>query len=92
MFVSLYVDEDVELPKNEQKVVTVEGHKMNIVTVGDKWRLAEIEMYNITAQPYYRILTADAKDINEIGAATYETHSTAEKFRKWLEDGLKLSK
>jgi len=87
--VSLYVDEDVELPKEEQGEVTVEGRKMTIRTVGDKWRLKQIELYKITAQPYYRMLGPNGEDLSN-GAASFETHGSKSKFEKWLEDGIRM--
>ncbi|TNE99743.1 MAG: thiol:disulfide interchange protein, partial [Bacteroidetes bacterium] len=87
--VSLYVDENVELPKEEQGEVEIEGRKMSIRTVGDKWRIAQIQMYNITAQPYYRMLGPNGEDLTN-GPASFETHSKKDDFEAWLEEGLKL--
>lgn len=87
--VSLYVDENVELPKEEQGEVEIEGRKMSIRTVGDKWRIAQIRMYNITAQPYYRMLGPNGEDLTN-GPASFETHRNKDDFEAWLEEGLKL--
>lgn len=87
--VSLYVDEDVDLPKSQQKTVSVNGRKMKIKTVGDKWGLYQIEKYKITAQPYYRMLGPNGEDLDN-GAASFRNHSKHEDFQKWLDEGLKL--
>lgn len=87
--VSLYVDEDVDLPKNQQKTVSVNGRKMNVKTVGDKWGLYQIEKYKITAQPYYRMLGPNGEDLTN-GAASFQDHSEHEVFQKWLDEGIEL--
>jgi thiol:disulfide interchange protein DsbD len=87
--VSLYVDEDVELPKDQQGEVMVEGRKMKIRTVGDKWRIKQIEMYKITAQPYYRMLGPNGEDLSN-GPASFETHGNKAKFESWLTKGIQL--
>lgn len=87
--VSLYVDEKIELPKDQQKTVTVQGKPRKIVTVGDKWTFYQIEHYNIAAQPYYRMLGPNGEDLTN-GPATFETHSDPSKFKAWLEEGIKL--
>jgi thiol:disulfide interchange protein len=88
---SLHVDERVELPKTEQKTVTVDGRQRKIVTVGDKWSVMQMEEYNISAQPYYVMIGKEGKQI-PIGPASYETHRNPDDFKKWLEDGLKAYK
>lgn len=89
--VSLYVDENVDLPKEEQGEVEIEGRKMKIQTVGDKWRIAQIQMYNITAQPYYRMLGPNGEDLSN-GSASFETHSNKDDFEIWLKEGIELYK
>ena len=92
VIVSLHVDERTALPKEEQKTVTYpDGSKRKIETVGQKWTAEQILRYQIASQPYYRVLKADGSDVNSIGAASYETHRDPEKFRTWLEQGLKAA-
>ena len=87
VIVSLYVDEDIDLPKDKQTTVTVAGREMDIVTVGDKWAIYQIEKYNITAQPYYRMLDQNGNDLSN-GPASFKDHSNHVDFQKWLDNGL----
>lgn len=90
---SLYVDERTALPKKEHKTVTLsDGSTRRIETVGQKWTAEQVMSYSIASQPYYRVLTADGKDVNSIGGASYETHRVPEKFKEWLESGIKEAK
>lgn len=89
---SLYVDERTPLPKEEHKTVTYpDGSKREIKTVGQKWMAEQIISYHIASQPYYRVLTPEGEDVEEIGSASYETHRDPKEFQKWLESGLKLT-
>lgn len=89
---SLYVDERTPLPKDQQKTVTYpDGSTRKVETVGQKWMAEQIINYQIASQPYYRVLTADGVDVNSIGAASYETHRDPNKFRTWLQEGLKAA-
>ncbi len=89
---SLYVDERTPLPKDQHTTVTYpDGSKRKIETVGQKWMAEQIIRYSIASQPYYRVVTADGKELNELGGASYETHRSPENFRAWLEAGLKAA-
>lgn len=88
VIVSLHVDDQAELPKDQQvNVQLAPGKKKRLKTYGDKWLYMELKEFNVTAQPYYVIYGNDGKPLN-IGSATYETHSNTVDFKKWLEDGL----
>jgi len=91
VIVSLYVDERTELPKEEQHEEIVDGRKMQIVTVGDKWMAKQIKEYSIASQPYYILQTTDGEDI-PVGSADFQNHSNPEVFKKWLDSGMKLYK
>ena len=86
--VSLYVDERTELPKSEQKTVTIDGRKKKIVTVGDKWTAKQMTEYKRSSQPQYVMQYPDGTDI-PIGSADYRNHKVPADFQKWLESGLK---
>lgn len=87
---SLYVDERTALPEEEQvEVIYPNGRKVKLKTVGDKWTAKQVIDYKVTSQPYYRMKNIDGTHL-EVGSASYETHRDPEKFRKWLEDGIKL--
>jgi thiol:disulfide interchange protein DsbD len=89
---SLYVDEDVDLPLEEQIEVELAPGKMKTLkTVGDKWAYTQIKKYKITAQPYYRMLGPNGEDLDN-GSADYKNHSDPEVFQNWLDEGLKLYK
>lgn len=87
--VSLYVDERTPLPKSQQKTVTVQGRKIDLVTIGDKWTAMQIDKYRSNAQPQYVMQYPDGTDI-PIGTADYQNHGSPAVFKKWLKSGLKL--
>jgi len=88
---SLYVDERTMLPKDQQVEVVypMNGQKVKLKTVGDKWSTKQIIEYGVTSQPYYRLKNIDGTHL-ENGSASYETHRDPEKFYKWLKHGLEL--
>ena len=87
---SLHVDERTKLPESEQKTVEfTPGRMKKLETVGDKWMYKQIKDYNIAAQPYYRMLGPNGKDLSN-GHADYEHHSNPVDFKAWLDEGMKL--
>lgn len=92
VIVSLHVDERIELPKSEQKVVEMgPGRMKKLVTTGDKWMHLQISKYKVTSQPYYRMMGPNGEDLTN-GSADYEHHSNVDKFRNWIQEGLDLYK
>ena len=88
VIVSLYVDERVELPEEDQKMVTYpNGREDKLETVGQKWSFKQISEYQIASQPYYIMQNTEGEDLPN-GSADYENHSEPEEFRVWLENGL----
>lgn len=88
---SLYVDEKKELPATEHKELEyAPGKKMAITQIGHKWGFLQMSRYKSNSQPHYRMLSPDGKDLDN-GPADFEHHGNAPAFKKWLEDGLKLS-
>ena len=88
---SLYVDRKLEIPFADQKEVEfAPGEKMKITNSGDKWKFLQVSRYKSNSQPHYRMLSPDGKDLGN-GPADFEHHGNAEAFKKWLDDGLKLS-
>ena len=88
VIVSLHVDEKVTLPINEQETVTMPNGKQKVLkTTGDKWMFMQISKYQIAAQPYYRMIDNEGKELNN-GSADYENHRDVSKFKSWLEAGL----
>ncbi len=88
VIVSLYVDERTELPKDEQKTVTLNGREMDIFNVGNKWTYKQMSEYKTSSQPFYIMQTPDGKDLKN-GSADYRNHGDPNKFKAWLEEGLK---
>ena len=85
VLISLYVDEKIALPEDEQTEVTVNGKTKKIRTVGNKWSYMQATRYNTNSQPYYVIIDHDENSLN--GSAAYDPD--IQKFRHWLETGLK---
>jgi thiol:disulfide interchange protein len=81
VLISLYGDDQRKLPKEEQ-YVSKSGSE--VTTIGKKWRVYQIERYNINAQPYYVILNSDGEDISKPIGYTPD----ATEYKKWLEDGI----
>ena len=81
VLISLYGDDQRELPK-EQQYVSKSGSE--VTTIGKKWREYQIERYNINAQPYYVVLDADGKDISKPVGYTPDV----EEYKAWLKEGI----
>jgi len=81
VLISLYGDDQRKLPKEEQ-YISKSGSE--VTTIGKKWRVYQIERYNINAQPYYVVLDTAGKDISKPVGYT----PNVEEYKKWLEDGI----
>lgn len=89
VIVSLHQDDNRSLPKEEQKILTLEdGRTMEINTIGDKWRAKQIQEHNTLTQPYYVFQNGEGEFLSN-GSADYEHHKDPKKFQKWLEEGLR---
>jgi thiol:disulfide interchange protein DsbD len=83
--VSLYVDEQRNLPLSEQTIVKLSaGGEKSIVSEGDKWATFQTETFGATSQPQYAIISADEKALTR---PKYYTPD-ARKFAEWLQCGL----
>lgn len=85
--VSLYVDERTLLPESERKTVEIDGRKIKVKTVGNKWTVKQMKEYKTASQPYYIMQSTDGEDLNN-GSADYQNHGNAEVFSDWLRKGL----
>jgi thiol:disulfide interchange protein DsbD len=66
VLISLYVDEKIELPAEEQKVVPMKsGGTRKLRTVGNKWAHFQTENFDNNSQPYYVLLSPDGKMLNQ---------------------------
>ena len=84
--ISLYVDFQKELPKDEQYVSKATGKK--IKTIGNKWSDFQITKYKANAQPYYVLIDNKGENLNKYRA--YNTDVDA--YVNWLNEGLKKYK
>ena len=84
VLISLYVDEKIELPKEEQREVVIGKKTKMLKTVGNKWSYFQATKYNTNSQPYYVILDHDENTLN--GSAAYDPDVV--KFRNWLLEGI----
>ena len=82
VLISLYVDEDIKLPENEQYISKTTGKK--IKTTGNKWSDLQIEKYQMNAQPYYVLLDENEKLLTEPVGYTPDVVE----YSNWLELGL----
>lgn len=61
ILVSLYVDDKVELPENQQGVFEFDANgtlkKKKIKTIGNKWATFQTHVFNNNSQPYYVMLS-----------------------------------
>lgn len=82
VLISLYGDDQRELPKEQQYVSKKTGQE--VTTIGKKWRDFQIMRYNINAQPYYVVIDTDGKDLNTPVGYTPDS----EEYKAWLESGI----
>ncbi|MBL1278907.1 MAG: thioredoxin family protein [Fluviicola sp.] len=65
VLVSLYVDDKVELPKDQQGTFEFEVNgvkrEKKIRTIGDKWSTFQTHSFNNNSQPYYVMLTSEGE-------------------------------
>ncbi|MFY7971682.1 MAG: protein-disulfide reductase DsbD family protein [Flavobacteriales bacterium] len=82
---SLYVDEKVELPADQQFVyTTADGRQKEIRTVGNKWATLQTQTFNNNSQPFYAILATDSTLL----APTMQYNPNVDEYHNWLDCGL----
>jgi len=86
VLISLYVDERIDLPVDQQYQTKLAGKTKKVKTTGDKWMVLQANTFGTNSQPYYVILDNNEKQINE--AANYQDYGTVAKFQDWLNRGL----
>ena len=82
VLISLYVDEDIDLPKDQQFVSKTTGSK--IVTVGDKWTDFIISKYKTNTQPFYVLTDLKEQILNT--PISYTPNIVD--YEKWLKEGI----
>ncbi len=83
VLISLYVDFQIPLPKEQQYVSKTTGKK--IKTIGNKWSDFQITKYKANAQPYYVLIDNNGDNLNEYMAYNPDV----EAYLNWLKEGLK---
>jgi thiol:disulfide interchange protein DsbD len=87
VLISLYVDDRINLPKEEQYETTLAGKVKKVKTIGDQWMVLQANIYGTNSQPYYVFLNHDEKQMVE--PANYQDYGNVELFTDWLQRGLK---
>ena len=90
VLISLYVDERIELPENEQYETTLAGKPKQVKTTGDKWMVLQANTYGTNSQPYYIFLNHAEEQMVE--PANYQDFGTVDLFLDWLNRGLQKYK
>ena len=86
VLISLYVDERIDLPKEDQYETTMAGKTKKVKTTGDKWMVLQANSYGTNSQPYYVFLNHDEEPLVE--NANYQDYGTVDLFSDWLRRGL----
>lgn len=89
--ISLFVDDKTKLPKADQKSISINGRKINIITYGNKWAIKQMIEYKTNTQPYYIMLNHKGEHLKN-GPSNYEKFKRIEKFKVWLQRGINETK
>ena len=87
VLVSLYVDERIDLPTDQQYVTTMAGKEKKVKTTGDKWMVLQANIFGTNSQPYYVMLDHNEQELLE--PANYQDYGSVSLFQEWLERGVK---
>ena len=82
--VSLYVDEDVDLPETERFEYFLNDKKRKVKTVGDKWSYLQTTCFNANVQPWYVLLSPEGEYLNMPVGYT----PNSDEYSKFLQEGL----
>jgi len=82
VLISLYVDFQKELPKDQQYISKTTGKK--IKTIGNKWSDFQITKYKANAQPYYVLIDHQGNNLNVYSAYNPDV----EAYLNWLKKGI----
>ena len=86
VLVSLYVDERIDLPLDQQYVTTMAGKEKKVKTTGDKWMVLQANTFGTNSQPYYVMLDHNEQELLE--PANYQDYGSVSLFQDWLERGV----
>lgn len=84
VLISLYVDEDIDLPKNEQFISKTTGSE--IITVGDKWTDFMISKYKTNTQPLYVLADLEGNSLNTEKPTI--SYVGVDEYESWLKNGI----
>lgn len=84
VLISLYVDEKLDLPLEEQIEVEIGGKTKKLRTVGNKWSYMQAQRFGTNSQPYYVVLDHNEKQLG--GPAAYDPD--IDKYIRWLDEGI----
>lgn len=86
VIISLYVDDDNELPEEKQfNYLRANGEVKEIISIGDKWATFQTVNFKNNSQPYYVLLDTDLNLLNKPVGYTPD----AKEYHAWLKEGLK---
>ena len=88
VLVSLYVDERIDLPLDQQYVTTMAGKEKKVKTTGDKWMVLQANTFGTNSQPYYVMLDHNEQELLE--PANYQDYGSVSLFQDWLERGVNI--
>jgi len=88
VLVSLYVDERIDLPTDQQYVTTMAGKQKKVKTTGDKWMVLQANTFGTNSQPYYVMLDHNEQELLE--PANYQDYGSVSLFQDWLERGVNI--
>ena len=83
VLISLFVDD--KTPLKQPIVITENGQKRTLRTIGDKWSYLQRHKFGANAQPFYVALDNDGNPLT--GSASY--NEDISKYKNFLEKGLK---
>lgn len=87
VLISLYVDEKIPLPEEDQIVVKKKtGNMQKLRTYGNKWEHFQSEYFNNNSQPYYVLLSPDGQLLNHPVGYTPDV----EEYAAFLDCGLNV--
>ena len=86
VLVSLYVDERIDLPLDQQYVTTMAGKEKKVKTTGDKWMVLQANTFGTNSQPYYVMLDHNEQELLE--PANYQDYGSVSLFQDWLDRGV----
>ena len=83
--VSLYVDDGIALPKEEQTVKKLGNSDFSINTIGNKWAFMQADRYKTNSQPQYILIDNNEQMLTK---TTAHYDPDIKKYIDWLDEGI----